>query len=495
MRKAVSLPSFCAGDMQSKPPIKPLCIDCDGTLLRTDLLHESLLRLLLRRPWMLVALLSWFWRGRAYTKARLADITFLNVRALPFRKELLDFIREYKIAGSQIFLVTAANMALASAVAQECGLFDEVLASDSGVNLKGPVKSAALVKRFGHKGFHYAGDSSSDLVVWESADEAILVGHGASLQARVSAINSNIKVVGPERAHFLDWLKLIRIHQWAKNLIIFVPLVTAHEIFHVGSLIAAIAAFFALSFVASATYIVNDLFDLDNDRVHRTKKNRPLASGVISLPAGALAAVLSLLAGIGVAAFLPPAFWMCLALYVVVTLSYSIALKKIVLIDALVLAGHYTLRLLLGHAATGVRESVWLLAFSIFLFFSLALVKRYVEVGNSKSGESTDKQVVGRGYQASDLWLIGSLGVSCGVLSVLVLILYVNSPDVALLYTNPLVLMLLAPIFLYWIGRVWLLASRGLLHEDPVLFALRDRASYLVGLLTVAVIFLATGMQ
>ena len=153
MRKAVSLPSFCAGDMQSKPPIKPLCIDCDGTLLRTDLLHESLLRLLLRRPWMLVALLSWFWRGRAYTKARLADITFLNVRALPFRKELLDFIREYKIAGSQIFLVTAANMALASAVAQECGLFDEVLASDSGVNLKGPVKSAALVKRFGHKGF------------------------------------------------------------------------------------------------------------------------------------------------------------------------------------------------------------------------------------------------------------------------------------------------------------------------------------------------------
>jgi 4-hydroxybenzoate polyprenyltransferase len=216
---------------------------------------------------------------------------------------------------------------------------------------------------------------------------------------------------------------------------------------------------------------------------------------VISLPAGALAAALLLLAGIGVAAFLPPIFWLCLALYVVVTLSYSIVLKKIVLIDALVLAGLYTLRLLLGHAATGVRESAWLLAFSIFLFFSLALVKRYVEVGDSKSGEGTDKKVVGRGYQISDLWLIGSLGVSCGVLSILVLILYVNSPDVALLYTNPLLLMLLAPIFLYWIARVWLLASRGLLHEDPVLFALRDKASYLVGLLTVVVIFLATGMQ
>lgn len=475
--------------------MKPLCIDCDGTLLRTDLLHESLVRVLLRKPWMIFSCLLWLTRGRAYMKERLGQMADIDAGSLPFREELVDFIKTRRVEGSRVLMVTAATGPLASAIARKCGLFDEVLASDSEVNLKGSVKRDALVQRFGHAGFHYAGDSSSDLVVWEAADEAIIVGRGSSLLARVSAINPRVTEVAGEKSEPRSWLKLIRIHQWAKNLIIFVPLVTAHEIFHLGSLTAAIAAFFALSFVASATYIVNDLFDLDNDRVHRTKKNRPLASGVISLPSGALAAVLLLLAGIGVAAFLPPIFWLCLALYVAVTLSYSIALKKIVLIDALVLAGLYTLRLLLGHAATGVRESVWLLAFSIFLFFSLALVKRYVEVGDSKSRKGTDRQVVGRGYQISDLWLIGSLGVSCGVLSVLVLILYVNSPDVALLYTNPLLLMLLAPIFLYWIGRVWLLASRGLLHEDPVLFALSDRASYLVGLLTLAVIVFATGMQ
>jgi 4-hydroxybenzoate polyprenyltransferase/phosphoserine phosphatase len=481
--------------MHCKPPNKPLCIDCDGTLLRTDLLHESLISLLLRRPWMLGPLLLWFCRGRAYTKGRLAAITDLNVSALPFRKELLEFMKERKASGSQMFLVTAANMGLASAVAQHCGLFDEVLASDSRVNLKGPVKSAALVKRFGHKGFHYAGDSSSDLVVWESADEAILVGHGASLQARVSEINSNIKVVGPEKAHFLDWLKLIRIHQWAKNIIVFIPLVAAHQVFDVRTFAAAASAFFALSFVASATYILNDLFDLENDRAHRSKQYRPLASGMIGLPAGTLVGLLFLLLGSGIALFLPPTFGFCLVLYVVLTISYSFALKKVALVDTIVLAALYTLRLLAGHAATEIKISVWLLAFSIFLFFSLAMVKRYVEVRELVDSQTTvNKQVTGRGYQASDLWLIGSLGISCGVLSALILILYVNSSDVLLLYNHPLLLMLLAPVFLYWIGRVWLLASRGSLHEDPVLFALHDKSSYVVVLMALLVIMLAAGL-
>lgn len=461
--------------------MKPLCIDCDGTLLRTDLLHESAVRVLLRKPWMIFSCLVWLIRGRAYMKQRLAEMADIDTASLPFREELVDYIKTRKAEGSRVLMVTAATGGLASAIAQECGLFDEVLASDSEVNLKGSVKRDALVQRFGRAGFHYAGDSSSDLAVWESADEAIIVGRGSSLRDRVSAVNPKVTEVGGERSELRPWLKLIRIHQWAKNLIIFVPLVTAHKVFDAQLLLASVAAFFSFSLLASATYIINDLYDLDHDRVHRTKRNRPLASGVVSLPEGLATALILGAVAVVLAWLVSPLFLAVLGAYLVVTLLYSSVLKRVVLVDVVVLAGLYTWRLVAGGAATGIVLSTWLLAFAMFVFASLAMAKRFVELNESLIANTRELAVKGRGYRPGDKDLIGVLGISCAAVSVLVVILYVSSPDVRVLYVHPQLLLMLAPLFLYWLARVWLLASRGQLHEDPVLFAVKDKTSYLVG--------------
>lgn len=469
---------------------KPLCVDCDGTLLRTDLLHESLVRVLLRKPWMIFPCALWLFRGRAYMKERLAEIAGIDVAALPFREEVINYIKAKRTEGGCVLLVTAAAKPLATAVAEHCGLFDEVLASDSGTNLKGHVKKNALVNRFGVSGFHYVGDSSSDLAVWESCDEAILVGKGGSLRSRVSAVNSNIKEVGLEQSNLRTWFKLIRIHQWAKNLIIFIPLITAHKIFDVPSLFSSVAAFFAFSLLASATYILNDLYDLEHDRVHRTKRGRPLASGVISLPAGVLLALILGLIAVLIGLAVSPLFLAVLGVYFVSTLLYSVSFKRAPMVDVIMLAGLYTWRLVAGSVATGIVLSAWLLAFAMFFFASLAMAKRFVELSDSDLGTIGDA-IKGRGYRASDKSLIGILGGASAVVSVLVIILYVNSPDVRILYAHPYLLLLLAPLFFYWLGRVWLLASRGDLHEDPVLFAVKDKVSYFVALWMVAVIVVA----
>lgn len=472
---------------------KVLCVDCDGTLIKTDLLVESVAKILIQNPFRLIQVLFWCLKGRNVLKSRISELVFLNPASLPYRGDFLDFLLTKKSEGWKIFLTTAADERHAEGICSHLKVFDGFFASNTERNLKGAIKEELLVREFGKRGFDYAGDAECDLAVWSSADVAIPVGRSAGFARKVATLNPNVEPFAQAEPSLKRWFHLIRFHQWAKNLILFVPLVTSHQILSIAHLLDSLAAFVSLSLVASATYIVNDLIDLDHDRAHKTKKLRPLASGAVGIPGGVGLALVLLVAGASIAAFLPPVFWLCLALYVAVTLSYSFCLKKIAIIDAIVLAGLYTLRLLVGHAATGVPISVWLLAFSIFLFFSLALVKRFVEIGDFKERSSNSEAIQGRGYCADDYWLVGSLGVSCGVLSVLVLILYVNSPEVRILYSSPLLLMLLAPIFLYWIGRVWFLAARGRMNEDPVLFALRDKASYAIGLATLFVIFLAAG--
>lgn len=477
--------------MSANPKI--LCVDCDGTLIKTDLLVEALSRVLLRNPFRIFHILLWMFQGRQVLKSRISAIATLDPAVLPYREDFLDFLRSKRDAGWKIFMATAAHESHAAAVCRHLGIFDGFFASNPSVNLKGTAKEELLVREFGKGGFDYAGDADCDLVVWGSAGVAIPVGRSAEFVRKVASVNPKVEPFGQAESGWHRWLHLVRFHQWAKNLIIFVPLVTSHQILNPAHLLSSVAAFVSLGLVASATYVVNDLFDLDHDRIHGTKKNRPLASGAVGIPSGVAIAVLLFAAGISIAAFLPPGYWLCLAVYVATTLAYSFCLKKIGIVDAIVLAGLYTLRLLIGHAVTGVPISVWLLAFSIFLFFSLALVKRFVEIGELAASPFRPTAVQGRGYCAEDYSLVGALGVSCGVLSVLVLILYVNSPEVRILYSSPILLMLLAPIFLYWIGRVWLLAARGRMNEDPVLFALRDKASYAVGLATLLVIFLASG--
>jgi len=471
--------------------IKPLCIDCDGTLIKTDLLQESLIRIILRKPWILFGLMFWMFRGRARLKSKLALLIHPEFSVLPFRDEVLQLARERKKMGGKVLLATASHCILARKVADHCGIFDEVLASDEFTNLKGEAKKALLVQKFGEKGFDYVGDSSSDFVVWASSHTAIVVGD-ESFAKRVSRVHESVIHLNNDSHSSASWFKLLRIHQWAKNLIIFVPLVTSHRIFETPILLQALTAFFSFSFLASATYIINDLCDLDNDRAHATKRRRPLADGSIGLPAAVFAVFFLVLLSIGAGVVLGSGFLLVLAAYFCISMLYSSILKKLALTDVIVLAGLYIWRLLAGGVATGIVLSNWLLSFALFMFASLALAKRYVEISESSSQKSDRCPVaLGRGYQASDLHLVFALGVSSAMVSVLVVLVYVSSPDVVVLYKHPQVLFLLAPLVLFWISRIWLLASRGGLNEDPVLFAVKDKCSYAVAACMVAVVIAA----
>ena len=283
-----------------------------------------------------------------------------------------------------------------------------------------------------------------------------------------------------------NWLRLIRIHQWSKNLILFVPLLTSHRFLEPGPFWAAVVGFFSFSFLASASYILNDLLDISHDRNHPTKKSRPLASGVLSYQGAKIVGILLEIIGFILALLLPKGFSLCLGVYLGLSLVYSLWIKRVAVADVTLLAGLYTLRLLAGQEAEQITYSVWLLVFAIFFFFSLAIVKRYVELQESESKPKLN--VAGRGYQSADLFMVGALGASSGLVSVLVILLYVNSTEVRMLYARPTLLLLLAPLFLYWIGRLWILACRKELHEDPVVFALRDRVSYLVGALILMIL-------
>jgi len=469
--------------------IRPLCVDCDGTLIKADLLHESLIRVILKKPWLIVHVVVWSFHGRAYLKSRLAHLAHPEYSVLPFREEVLLLARERKSSGGRVLLATASHESLAREVAAHCGVFDEIVASDEFTNLKGEVKRSVLVRKFGEKGYDYAGDSASDLTVWASAHTAIVVGGNESFGKSVGKINENVLHLRKDAPSARSWLKLVRLHQWAKNLIVFVPLVTAHRFFEFPLLLQAIAAFFSFSFLASATYIFNDLCDLDNDRAHATKRRRPLADGSVGLPAAVLAALLLAVGGLTLGSSLGAGFLLVLAVYVFVSVLYSSVLKKWALIDVIVLAGLYIWRLVAGGVATGIALSNWLLSFALFIFASLALAKRYVEISDSCSGMGDQPLAArGRGYLPSDLRLVFSMGISSAVVSVLVVLLYVNSPDVVALYNHPQVLFLLAPIVLFWIARVWLLAERKELHEDPVLFAVKDKCSYIVAALTLVVL-------
>ena len=475
--------------------MKPLCVDCDGTLIKTDLLHESVVRVVLRRPWLLGSIFAWLLKGRPHLKAKLAEITTPAPELLPYSEEILALIQHRRESGGRVLLVTASTERYAEKVARHCACFDEVIASDAVTNLKGNEKKRMLVDRFGPKGFDYAGDSSADLPVWEEASEAIVVGGNSVLFKRAQSVNPKARCLGESPRPFSSWLKLLRVHQWAKNLIIFVPLLTSHRIFELPLLAQATTAFFSFSFLASATYIFNDLCDLDNDRAHATKRRRPLAAGSIGLPSGVAAAVALGISAVALGYQLGFGFLMVLTVYLCVSVLYSSVLKKVALVDVLVLSGLYIWRLVAGGVATGIVLSNWLLSFALFVFTSLALAKRYVELSSAPAAVSGEtKAAKGRGYFTSDLPLVLSMGVASALVSVLVVLLYVNSPEVILLYRYPQMLFLLAPLVLFWIGRVWLLASRNELHEDPVLFAIRDRFSYGIAIVIAVVIAAATGL-
>jgi 4-hydroxybenzoate polyprenyltransferase len=448
----------------------PLCVDLDGTLVKSNLLIETLVGALKHQPWLVFALPFWLARGRASFKRELALRCDVDVTLLPYDDKLLADLRRERLNGRPLFLATAADEMLARRIATHLALFDGVVASDGAHNLKGEAKAEALAGRFGDKGFDYVGNDRHDIPVWARAREPIKV--------------------EPRGNGLPDLILALRVHQWAKNLLLLVPLLTSHRFLSGQSIAEALLAFASFSLVASAVYLANDLLDLEDDRRHPSKKKRPLAAGDLAIETALLLVPALLVAGGAIAAILPWRFGAFIGVYVAANLVYSLWAKRVALLDVFMLAGLYTLRILAGAAAIGVAVSHWLLAFSMFAFLSLAFAKRFVEVDAARARE--ELEVAGRGYLAHDGALLGMLGTASGYLSVLVFALYITSRDVVALYRSPAVLWFAVPLLLYWISRVWLLAHRGRLHEDPVIFALHDVPSWIVMEAMLVVILAAT---
>lgn len=469
---------------------KPLVVDLDGTLIMTDLLHESALRLLKTSPWALSGLAFALVRGKAATKHHIATRTDLDPATLPYHADLLRWLSDERARGRRLVLCTAANDKFAREVAAYLGLFDEVMASDEEINLGGKSKAEALCRRFGRGGFDYAGNAVADLPIWKCAAAAIVVNGSSDLSAQVSAICPVTREFPRLERKPLDWFSLLRIQQWLKNLLLFAPVLAAHEFVHHEHILLLVAAMLSFSLSASATYLVNDLLDLDSDRIHPRKRARMLASGRVPIGVAVVAIPVLMSGGLLLAWQIGQQFLICLLAYLLITLSYSWKLKRLILVDCITLAVLYTLRIIAGAAAVGMGLSFWLLAFAVFLFLSLAFVKRYAEL-EVQLLEGRD-EIHGRGYLTSDAPIVQTLGISAGYAAALVFSLYLNSEEILFLYATPEIVWGAVLILLYWISWMWMQAHRGLMHDDPLVFAVKDRTSLLAGALFLLVVYLGT---
>ena len=463
----------------------PLCIDLDGTLVRTDMLYEAALDVAKRDPLALMKAPLWLRQGKAMVKYRIGELSRLDVSRLPYRQEVLDLIKQARAHARPVMLVIGAAPQIAHAIAAHLGLFDEVLCSDSTHNLSSHNKARLLVERFGSQGFDYVGNHRDDLAVWRAARHVVVVSNNDRLFAEAGRHGQTTHRITRPRSGMPPLLKSLRPHQWVKNLLVFVPVLAGHQLGDVALLLNAILAAIAFSLSASSVYIVNDLFDLRDDRAHKSKSKRPFASGDAPIIAGLATAPVLLLTALAIALLLPPLFLVTLLVYMLLTSAYSFRLKRQVILDVILLAGLYTIRVIAGSAATQILPSFWLLAFAMFVFFSLALVKRYTEL----LGRPVETGALpGRGYVAGDMAVLMSLGTSSALMSVLVLALYIASPQVMATYEEPMWLWLLPPAMLYWTSRLWMKTQRGEVHDDPVVFAIRDRQSILIVLLLAPVL-------
>jgi len=469
--------------------LPPLVVDLDGTLIKTDLLLESVCSLLRQEPLALFALPIWLLKGRAHLKREIAQRVQLDPALLPYRTELLDYLRAEHDKGRSVILATASDERFARQVADHLTLFDMVLASDGITNLAAERKRARLVAQFGEKGFDYAGNESRDLAVWSSARKAIVVSPNPRLKQAAVKVSQFERAFAEPGASVAEYLRALRPQQWLKNILVFVPLFAAHLFTEPILLVRTIIAFVAFCCCASSGYLVNDLCDLPADRHHPAKRLRPFASGELPLAYGfAMAPVLAVF-GCLLAGLLSGLSLGIVVLYFIVAAAYSLSLKKEVLLDVFTLASLYTLRIIEGGLAAAVPLSVWLLAFSMFLFLSLAFVKRYAELVIMRGVDGD--QAKARSYELSDAELLVSKGTASGYAAVLVLSLYIGSGAVKVLYSTHEVLWLVCPLLLYWIGYLWLVAHRGKMYHDPLVFAVRDRTSRILILVMFVIVLLA----
>lgn len=443
------------------------------------MLHETTLRILRDRPWDLLQLGAWLTRGKAALKRHVASRARFDPKHLPYNEVLLQWLVEQKSAGRRLVLCTASDDSVARSIATHLGIFDDVMASDGVRNLGGITKAESLVERYGDRGFDYVGNSSADLKVWNHARRAVVVNGSRLLACKTREFCEVEREFPRPQQGLATAARVLRAHQWMKNLLLFVPVIAAHQIVDPGLWMALVMAFLAFSLCASSVYILNDLLDLESDRAHPRKRRRPFASGAVPVWIGSVLSVVLISASIALAASLNSAFIAWLAFYFVLTCAYSWLLKRLVLVDCLALAMLYTIRIVAGAAAAGLALSFWLLAFSVFLFLSLAFVKRYAELELQVLSGKT--KVHGRGYYTADAPLVQTMGVSAGYGAVLVLALYLNSEAVSRLYRTPEVVWGAVPVLLFWISWMWMQAHRGNMHDDPLVFAVKDRVSLVCG--------------
>lgn len=464
----------------------PLIVDLDGTLVHTDTLHELLTASIFRNPFNLFSILGWLGRGKAGFKEALVSHQPLDVSCLPWNLELIDWLTVEKNSGREIVLCTGANQVIAGAVEEHLGLFSDVIASDGSRNMTGHAKADLLAERFGEGQFDYVGNADVDLAIWQKARKAILTNAPGNLRRKAEALSEIDREFPRRRVGVRDLVRVLRLHQWAKNLLLFVPVIASHNLGQPGDWLDMLVAFLAFSLCASSVYIINDLHDLDSDRHHARKCRRPFAAGKVPLRWGwLLGPVLLLLALLG-GALVNQAFLSVLCIYFLLTLAYSLWLKSLVLVDCLVLSLLYTLRIIAGAQMVGHDLSFWLMAFAVFLFLSLSFVKRYSELADlQQSGKASAR---GRGYDISDISLIHTMGITAGYASVLVLALYLNSEEVMELYRNPQIIWGAVPVILFWVSWMWLQAHRGNMHDDPLIFALKDTVSLVCGVVFLAMV-------
>lgn len=458
----------------------PLCVDLDGTLIFSDMLHEATVKTIRNNIVSLFKIPYWLYQGKAILKKKLASLSNVNPVALPYNENFLSWLSEEKQKGRPLVLCTASDQQQADAISNHLGIFDEVIASNGETNMAGKNKADALVEKYGEKGFDYAGNSSVDIHVWSRARNAIIVNASAHTIVATSHQCAIEEIFPANRVTVSTILRMLRIHQWLKNILLFIPLFAAHRLMEPETWFNLLIAFVCFSLCASSVYIANDILDLESDRLHPRKKKRPFASGAIPVWKGVIIAPLLLAGSLLLATLVNGNFIPWLIVYFVITCLYSVKLKQVVLIDCVTLAALYTLRIVAGAAAAEMSLSFWLLAFSGFLFLSLAFVKRFAELQTQLL--QGKHKAHGRGYFTDDAPLIEILGICSGFSSVVVLALYLNSDEVLKLYTLPEWGLGSVPVMLFWVSWMWLRAHRGEMHDDPLIFAVKDKTSLCAGI-------------
>ena len=473
--------------MESSTSNLPLYVDLDGTLIKSDLMFESILILLKKNLFFLFAIPVWLLKGRPYLKVQLAKRVQVPIEQVPVNEEFHEFLQKEKDRGRKLVLISASNQTVVEQVSSHFDLFNECFGSNESTNLKANNKLARIQELNNGKSFSYAGNSSADLPIWKESAEVLLVNCSQSLEGKIKTTNAKSFDSAPSQ--FNKLLETMRPHQWLKNLLVFVPLILSHQINQLDLLFLSIIAYVSFCLCASSVYLLNDMLDLKSDRQHTTKSKRAFAAGDLPLATGFFAGPLLFLMGVLFALLLPQSFLLVLMIYWLLTSLYSFCLKRLFLMDVITLAVLYTMRVIAGSAAISVQTTVWLITFSFFLFLGLALVKRVIELLNV-IGEGKQR-IEGRAYLYTHIWLLSRIGKASSATAIIVFILYITAPETIQLYSSPLILWLICPLLMYLLFRIWQFAHTQKLEEDPVLFALTDRIGQVIAVVCGALIWLA----